>query len=84
MKTCHGSFWLHVDEESTETARSICDVDPRAKNKRRALRGYGPGELERCHRVRQWIFDVLPYLVRQLSVFYRLPTEGYIQGGKFR
>jgi hypothetical protein len=27
---------------------------------------------------------VLPYLVRQLSVFYRLPTEGYIQGGKFR
>jgi hypothetical protein len=27
---------------------------------------------------------VLPYLARQLSVFYRLPIEGYTQGGKFR
>jgi hypothetical protein len=42
-----------------------------------------PGELERCHRVRRRIFDALPYLVRQLSVFNRLPTEGYTQGGKF-
>jgi hypothetical protein len=42
-----------------------------------------PGELERCHRVRRWIFDALPYLARQLSVFNRLPTEGYAQGGKF-
>jgi hypothetical protein len=24
-----------------------------------------------------------PYLARQLSVFNRLPTEGYTQGGKF-
>jgi hypothetical protein len=23
-----------------------------------------------------WIFDALPYLARQLSVFYRLPIEG--------
>jgi hypothetical protein len=29
-------------------------------------------------------FDALPYLARQLSVFYQLPTEGYAQGGKFR
>jgi hypothetical protein len=42
-----------------------------------------PGELERCQRVRRWIFDALPYLARQLSVFNRLPTEGYTQGGKF-
>jgi hypothetical protein len=26
---------------------------------------------------------VLPYLARQLSVFNRLPTEGYPQDGKF-
>jgi hypothetical protein len=84
MKTRRGSFRLHVDEESTETARTICDTDPRAENERRALRGHNTGELERCHRVRRWIFDALPYLVRQLLVFYRLPTEGYTQGGRFR
>jgi hypothetical protein len=39
-KTCHGSFRLHIDKESTEAARTICDTDPQAKNKRRALRGY--------------------------------------------
>jgi hypothetical protein len=84
MRTRRKSFWLHVDEESMETARTICDADPRAKNKRCTLRRYGPGELERYHRVRWWIFDALPYLARQLSVFYRLLTEGYTQGGKFR
>jgi hypothetical protein len=36
-----------------------------------------------CHRVRWWIFDALPYLARQLSVFNWLPTKGYTQGGKF-
>jgi hypothetical protein len=41
------------------------------------------GEFERCHRARRWIFNVLPYLARQLSVFNRLPTEGYTQDGKF-
>jgi hypothetical protein len=66
-----------------ETARTICDADPRAENKSRALRGHNSGELERCHRVRRWIFDALPYLARQLSVFYQLPTEGYTRGGKF-
>jgi hypothetical protein len=38
-KTCCGSLWLHVDEESMEIAHTICDADPRAKNKCRALRG---------------------------------------------
>jgi hypothetical protein len=27
--------------------------------------------------------DAHPYLARQLSVFYRLPTEGYTRGGEF-
>jgi hypothetical protein len=58
-------------------------VDPRAKNEHRALEGHGTGELERSHRVHRWIFNAHPYLVRQLSVFYRLPTEGYTRGGKF-
>jgi hypothetical protein len=40
MKTRRESYWLYVNEESTETAHAICDADPRAKNKRRALRGY--------------------------------------------
>jgi hypothetical protein len=53
------------------------DTDPQAENKHRALRGHITGELERCHRVRRWIFDALPYLACQLSVFYQLPTEGY-------
>jgi hypothetical protein len=43
----------------------------------------GTGELKQFHRVRRWIFDAHPYLARQLSVFYRLPTEGYTRGGKF-
>jgi hypothetical protein len=64
MKTRRGSFQLHVDEESTETARTICDTDPRAENKRRALRGHITGELEQCHRVHRWIFDAVPYLAR--------------------
>jgi hypothetical protein len=59
------------------------DTDPQAENKHRALRGHITGELERCHRVRRWIFDALPYLACQLSVFYQLPTEGYTWGGKF-
>jgi hypothetical protein len=59
---------------------TICDADPWAKNKRCTLRRYWPGERERCHRVRRWIFAALPYLARQLLVFYQLPTEGYAQG----
>jgi hypothetical protein len=83
MKTCRESFWLHVDDESTKIARTICDANPRAENERHALRGHSTGELERCHRVRWWIFDAHPYPACQLSVFYRLPTEGYTRGGKF-
>jgi hypothetical protein len=33
------SLWLHVDKESTEIARTICDAESRAKNKCRALGG---------------------------------------------
>jgi hypothetical protein len=76
-------FWHHVDEESPKVARSICDANPWAKNKRRTLGGNWPDEIERCHRARRRIFDALPYLARQLSVFNWLPTEGYTQGGKF-
>jgi hypothetical protein len=83
MKTRRESFRLHVDDESMKIAHTICDANPRAENERRALRGHNTGELERCHRVRRWIFDAHPYLACQLSVFYRLPTEGYTRGGKF-
>jgi hypothetical protein len=85
MKTCCERFWLHdVDGESMKIARAICNADRRAKNECRALGGWhNTGELERCHRVRWCIFDAPPYLARQLSVFYRLPTEGYTRGGKF-
>jgi hypothetical protein len=70
MKTCCESFWLHVDDELTKIAHTICDAKPRAENECRALRGHSIGELERCHQVRWWIFDVHPYLACQLSVFY--------------
>jgi hypothetical protein len=30
------------------------------------------------------IATIYPYLACQLSVFYRLPTEGYTLDGKFR
>jgi hypothetical protein len=83
MKTHCESFRLHVDDESMKIARTICDANPRAKNERRALRGNSTGKLEGCHRVRRWILDAHPYLARQLSVFYCLPTEGYTRGGKF-
>jgi hypothetical protein len=65
-------------------AHTICDANPQAENNRRAVRGHSSGELEQCHRVRWWIFDALPYLASQLSVFYWLHTEGYTRGGKFR
>jgi hypothetical protein len=77
MNTRRESFRLHVDDESMKIARTICDANPRAENECRALRGHSTSELERCHRVRWWIFNAHPYLTRQLSVFYRLPTEGY-------
>jgi hypothetical protein len=84
MKTCCKSFRLHdVDGESTEITRAFCDADPQAEYERPALGGHDSGELEQCHRVRRWIFDAHPYLARQLSVFYRLPTEGYTRGGEF-
>jgi hypothetical protein len=38
-KIHHGSLSLHVNEQSPEIAHTICDADPRAKNKCRALRG---------------------------------------------
>jgi hypothetical protein len=40
MRTCCRSFWLHVNEEPTKTARTIYDADPQAKNKRCTLRRY--------------------------------------------
>jgi hypothetical protein len=83
MKTRCKSFQLHVDDESTKIARTICDANPQAENEHRALWGHSTGELERYHRVRRWIFDAHPYLARQLLVFYRLPTKGYTRGGKF-
>jgi hypothetical protein len=64
-------------------ARTIYDANPQTENKHRALRVHSIGELERCHRVHRWIFDAHPYLTHQLSVFYRLPTEGYTRDGKF-
>jgi hypothetical protein len=65
IKTCCKRLRLHdVDGESTKIARAICDADPRAKNERRALGEHDTGELERCHRVRPWIFDAHPYLAR--------------------
>jgi hypothetical protein len=83
IKTRYESFRLHVDDESTKIARTICDANSRAEHEHRALRGDNTGELERCHRVGRWIFDAHPYPARHLSVFYRLPTEGYTRGGKF-
>jgi hypothetical protein len=37
MKTHRESFRLHINEESTKIARTICDANPRAENKCRAL-----------------------------------------------
>jgi hypothetical protein len=39
VKICHENLWLHINEESPKIAHTICDADPRAKNKCRALRG---------------------------------------------
>jgi hypothetical protein len=83
LREHRGGFQLHVDEETTKITLAIYDADPRAKNKSCTLRRYWPGELKWCHRVHRWIFDALPYLARQLLVFYRLPTDGYTQGDKF-
>jgi hypothetical protein len=66
-----------VGGESAKTARAISNTGPRTKDEGRALRVHGAGELEHCHRVLRRIFDAFPYLARQLSMFYRLPTEGY-------
>jgi hypothetical protein len=39
---------------------------------------------EEVLQIHPMITTISPYLARQLSVFYRLPTEGYTRGGKFR
>jgi hypothetical protein len=46
IKTRCESFRLHVDDESMKMACTICDANPQAENKRRALRGHNTGELE--------------------------------------
>jgi hypothetical protein len=46
MKTCCETFRLHVNDESMKIARTICDANPRAENKRHALRGHHTGELK--------------------------------------
>jgi hypothetical protein len=79
MKTRCESFRLHdVDGEPTKIARAVCDADPRAENERRALGGTALVNLNEAIE-----FAGGSSMARQLSVFYRLPTEGYTRGGKF-
>jgi hypothetical protein len=59
-----------VGDVAIEAALTIGNADPGVEDEGGALLRYN-SRVERCHRVHQWIFDELPYLVRQLSVFYQ-------------
>jgi hypothetical protein len=54
-----------------EAARTIGDAYPGAEDEGCALVEHSASEVEGCHRTLRWMLDELPYLVRQLSVFYR-------------
>jgi hypothetical protein len=56
---------------AVEATQAIGDVDLGANGESCALIKHSAGEAERCHRVHRWMLDEHPYLVRQLSVFYR-------------
>jgi hypothetical protein len=66
-----------------EATQAVGDADLGAEDEGCALVEHVAGEAKRCHRIFQWILDEHPYLARQLSVFYRHPTEGYPRGGEF-
>jgi hypothetical protein len=53
-----------------EATQAVGDIDPRVEDESRALVEHDAGEVERRHRVLQWMLDEHPYLGRQLSVFY--------------
>jgi hypothetical protein len=66
-----------------EAIQAIGDADLGAKDEGCALVEYGVGEVERYHRVLQWMLDEHTYLARQLSVFYRHATKRYLRGSEF-
>jgi hypothetical protein len=59
-----------------EATQTIGDADPGAEDEGCALVEHVAGGAETCHRVLQWMLDELPYLARQLSVFYRHAHRG--------
>jgi hypothetical protein len=68
---------------AVEATQAVGDVGSGAEDKSCALIEHSVGEAERYHRVLRWMLDEYPYLVRQLSVFYRHATKGYPGGGEF-
>jgi hypothetical protein len=55
---------------AVETTLAIGDIDRGAEDEGGTLLRYSGG-VEGCNQIRRWIFDELPYLAHQLSVFYR-------------
>jgi hypothetical protein len=56
---------------AVKTTRTIGDGDPGAEGEHHALVEHSVSEVEQCHQIRLVIIDDIPYLARQLSVFYR-------------
>jgi hypothetical protein len=61
---------------TVEATQTVGGTDPGAEDEGCALVEHVAGEAERCHRVLQWMLNELPYLARQLSVFYRHANRG--------
>jgi hypothetical protein len=56
---------------AVEATQTVGNADPGAEDEGCALIKHSAGEVERCYRILRWMLDELPYLARQLSVFYR-------------
>jgi hypothetical protein len=61
---------------AVEATQTIGEADLGAEDESCALVEHSAGEVEGCHQILRWMLDELPYLARQLSVFYRHAHRG--------
>jgi hypothetical protein len=61
---------------AVEATQTIGDADLGAEDEGCAFVEHSAGEVEGYHRILQWMLHELPYLARQLSVFYRHAYRG--------
>jgi hypothetical protein len=61
---------------AVEATQTVGDADLGAEDEGCALVEHNAGEVERCHRILQWMLDEHPYLACQLLMFYHHAHRG--------